>query len=210
MLARCRSLALCILALALVLAGCSGGGGGTAQQSASSATTKVVEPTRTVTATGSAESSVSAETTIPANAKATVYDTVKDASATATFAELLAVAGMDKSLQSTKRYYTLFAPTEGAFAKLPASWLPALRDPANKEKLRVLLRYHLVKATIDSYMMFNIRRLMTYQGGILKISEKKSVGYINGTVMITQGDVRAKNGVVHVIDTVLVPPGFKL
>lgn len=192
------------LAMAFALAGCSLFGQQPSAESGVASNT--VEPTRSVEATV-ATSSV--DTTIASDGSKDVVTTIKASDELSTMGELLDAAGMAKPIGTGKGPYTVFVPTNAAFAKLPAEWLPKLKDPASIEKLRRLLRYHLVRDRIGSEQMFNIRRMMTYEGGVLKITRKGPVGYVNGDVRIIQGDVRGSNGLIYLVDTVMVPPGFK-
>lgn len=112
--------------------------------------------------------------------------------------------------------YTVFAPTNDAFAKLPSGTVDNLTQPQNKAQLTAILTYHVVPGTYSSRrLMHEIRKnkgsyqLKTVQGepltfsmenGMIKITDAKG-----GTAMITTPDVYQSNGVVHVIDAVLMP-----
>ena len=112
--------------------------------------------------------------------------------------------------------FTVFAPTNDAFAKLPAGTVDTLTQPDNKATLTKILTYHVVSGTYDAKkLMKEIKKhggtfeLKTVQGepltlsldgGMIKITDAKG-----GTAMVTTADVFQSNGVVHVIDTVLMP-----
>jgi uncharacterized surface protein with fasciclin (FAS1) repeats len=193
---------LAVAALVMVLlAGCSRGG--SAQQA--STATKTPETTRTAAATGTPTATV--EATITSNGKSAVAVVVKSSAGLSTMQELLAASGLGGPLAG-KSTYTLFAPTNAAFDKLPPGFLDKLKQPADIEKLRTLLRYHLVKGKVPTSQMVNIKRVMTFQGGILQASEKNAKVLLNGNVVVVQHDIAASNGYVDTIDTVLVPKGF--
>ena len=103
--------------------------------------------------------------------------------------------------------FTVFAPTDAAFAALPAGTLDNLLKPENKDKLAAILKYHVVSGRVMSTDLSNGMKAGTVQG------EKVKVWIRNGTVKINDAkvvaaDVRAKNGVVHVIDKVILPPNL--
>jgi uncharacterized surface protein with fasciclin (FAS1) repeats len=198
MRARVMLSAIAVLA-ALGIAGCARPA--TTQQPASTTSTTV--PTESVTVT----QSPSAETSIGSDGKATIAVVVKSSPQVSTMAELLAASGLAKSLGG-KGPYTLFVPTNAAFEKLPAGWLDKMKQPGGLEKLRTLLRAHLVKDKVPTSQMITIRRVMTYQGSVLKITSKGETVTLDGTVNIVQPDVPASNGVIDVTDAVIIPKGF--
>jgi uncharacterized surface protein with fasciclin (FAS1) repeats len=100
--------------------------------------------------------------------------------------------------------FTVFAPTDAAFAKLPAGTLEVLLKPENREKLRAILTYHVVMGRVTSQDAMKLDSAKTVEGGSLAIR------VVNGGVMVnnahvTKADIEASNGVIHVIDTVLLP-----
>lgn len=113
-------------------------------------------------------------------------------------------AGLEKTLEG-KGPYTVFAPTDEAFSKLPAGTVDSLLKPENKAKLRAILLYHVVPGDVTSAQVAQMTSAKTAEGASLKISAE------NGTVMVddakvVKADIPASNGVIHVIDTVLMPP----
>lgn len=97
--------------------------------------------------------------------------------------------------------FTVFAPSDEAFSKLPKKTLDAaLQDP---EALRAILTYHVVPGRYTSDMLEGIDALKTIQGSPLKIDT--SLGVRAGAAQVVKADVEARNGVIHVIDTVLLP-----
>jgi uncharacterized surface protein with fasciclin (FAS1) repeats len=106
---------------------------------------------------------------------------------------------------SGKGPFTVFAPTNEAFAALPAGTLDDLLKPANKAKLVAILTYHVIPAKIESSALAGkkLTSPATLQGGSLKVDGTHGVKINDATV--TAADVKASNGVIHVIDKVLMP-----
>lgn len=98
--------------------------------------------------------------------------------------------------------FTVFAPTDDAFAKLPEGTLEALLQ--DKDKLTKILTYHVVKGNVMSKDVAKINAAGTLQGALLRIDASKGVRVNDAKVV--NADLRARNGVIHVIDTVLLPP----
>jgi uncharacterized surface protein with fasciclin (FAS1) repeats len=115
----------------------------------------------------------------------------------------LGLAGKTAMLKE-KGPYTVFAPTDEAFGKLPPGMLQDYLKPENKEKLGKLLTYHITSGAITSKQL-TTTKLPTVNGATLDIK------VTNGEVMVndahvTKADVKASNGVIYVIDKVLLPP----
>jgi uncharacterized surface protein with fasciclin (FAS1) repeats len=109
---------------------------------------------------------------------------------------------------SGKGPFTVFAPTDAAFAKLPAGTLDALlKDP---KKLASILTYHVVsgKVMAADVIKGNGAKPATLNGAALDIAVKNGAVFVNGA-RVTTADVVASNGVIHVIDTVVLPPAAK-
>ena len=116
-------------------------------------------------------------------------------------------AGLADALMGTGPF-TVFAPTDAAFAKLPAGTLEALlKDPV---KLAAILKYHVVsgKVMAADVIKGNGAKPTTLNGAALDITVKGGKVYVNGA-MVTVADVGASNGVIHVIDAVVLPPAGK-
>jgi len=134
--------------------------------------------------------------TIPATAdKAGTFKTLLAAAKAAGLVEVLAG---DKPL-------TVFAPTDEAFAKLPAGTVESLLKPENKEKLAAILKYHVVPGRVFSNEVLSKSDLKSVQGGMLTAEMKNGVATIAGANLIAT-DIDAANGVIHVIDAVMLPP----
>ena len=99
--------------------------------------------------------------------------------------------------------FTVFAPTDAAFAKLPAGTLEDLLKPENKDKLVAILTYHVVAGKV---MAADVKtgKVATVQGGEVSLKVKKGAVTIDGANVVAT-DVAADNGVIHVIDTVILP-----
>ena len=101
--------------------------------------------------------------------------------------------------------FTVFAPTDAAFGDLPAGTLDDLLLPQNKSALAGVLTYHVVSGRVTAAEVVNLTSATTVQGATLDISVDAGNVFING-VQVIQTDVEASNGVIHVIDGVLLPP----
>ena len=124
-----------------------------------------------------------------------------------TFKTLLAAAkaaGLVEVLSGDKPL-TVFAPTDEAFAKLPAGTVESLLKPENKEKLAAILKFHVVAGRVFSNEVLSKSELKTVQGGMLTAKVKNGAATINGATLVTT-DIDASNGVIHVIDSVMLPP----
>jgi len=100
--------------------------------------------------------------------------------------------------------FTVFAPTDDAFAKLPAGTLENLLKPENKEKLRSILTYHVVAGKVMAKDVIHLRSAKSVEGESVKITAGASGVMVNNAHVI-KTDIAASNGVIHVIDTVLLP-----
>ena len=101
--------------------------------------------------------------------------------------------------------FTVFAPTNEAFAALPAGTLETLLKPENKDQLVSILTYHVVSGKVMSTDLSDGMKANTVNGAPIEIGVSKSGVTINGA-NVTAADISAKNGVVHVIDRVILPP----
>lgn len=98
--------------------------------------------------------------------------------------------------------FTVFAPTDEAFAKLPAGTVQALLQ--DKEKLTAILTYHVVPGRVSSSDVVNLDSAQTVNGQSLSIKVKDGKVWIDNATVIT-ADIEASNGIIHVIDTVVLP-----
>jgi uncharacterized surface protein with fasciclin (FAS1) repeats len=111
-------------------------------------------------------------------------------------------AGLVDTL-SGKGPFTVFAPTNAAFAKLPAGTVESLLKPENKDKLTAILTYHVVSGKVLAADVVKLKSADTVNGKAVTINTANGVKVNNANVTAT--DVKASNGVIHVIDTVLIP-----
>lgn len=100
--------------------------------------------------------------------------------------------------------FTVFAPTNVAFAKLPAGTVENLLKPENKAQLVAVLTYHVVPGKVMSKDLKNGQKAKTVQGSEVTVTLKDGKAMINNAT-VTAADIEASNGVVHVIDTVILP-----
>ena len=134
---------------------------------------------------------------------ADVVDTAIKAGKFKTLVAAVKAAGLVKTLKG-KGPFTIFAPTDDAFAKLPKGTLESLLKPQNKEKLKSILTYHVVAAKVPSKDVSTTKvKMVNGQKANLKVKNKKVT--INGANVIAV-DIMASNGVIHVIDSVILPP----
>jgi|APDOM4702015118_1054815.scaffolds.fasta_scaffold18709_2 uncharacterized surface protein with fasciclin (FAS1) repeats len=138
----------------------------------------------------------------PAASEADIVSTAVAAGQFKTLASLLQAAGLVDTLK-TGGPFTVFAPTDEAFAKVPQSTLDALAaDPA---KLKAVLLYHVVQGNVPSSEAAKLTSAKTLNGASISIKVQGGSVFINNAKVVT-ADVAASNGVIHVIDTVLLPP----
>ena len=113
-------------------------------------------------------------------------------------------AGLDGTLSGSGPY-TVFAPNNAAFDKLPKGALAGLTRPESKDKLKGLLTYHVIASRLLGADLRDGQELTTMNGEKIKISVKDGKVMINNDTVVTP-DVISSNGVTHIIDTVLMPP----
>jgi uncharacterized surface protein with fasciclin (FAS1) repeats len=140
--------------------------------------------------------------TPPPAAASTIVDVAKAAGGFSTLLAAVDAAGLTSTL-SGPGPFTVFAPTDEAFAKIPKADLDALL--ADKAKLTAVLTYHVVSGKVLAKDVGGLTKATTVQGKDLPIDTKSGVKVGGATVVKT--DIEASNGVIHVIDTVLMPPG---
>jgi len=132
-----------------------------------------------------------------------IVETALDAGSFNTLATALKATGLDKTL-SKKGPFTVFAPTDDAFAKLPKGTVQSLLKPENRDTLTAILTYHVVAGQYKANAVTNLGGLTTVNG------QRLDFGSTNGGVMIdsaavTSTDIMASNGIIHVIDSVMMP-----
>lgn len=100
--------------------------------------------------------------------------------------------------------FTVFAPTNAAFAKLPAGTVESLLEPANKQQLVDILTYHVVAGKVYAKDVVELTEATTVNGADISIAVTEAGVQINNAIVVTT-DIKAANGVIHVIDTVILP-----
>jgi uncharacterized surface protein with fasciclin (FAS1) repeats len=129
-----------------------------------------------------------------------IVDTAVAAGSFKTLVAAVTAAGLVETLKGTGPF-TVFAPTDEAFAKLPAGTVEALLGDI--PKLTAILTYHVVAGKVTAGQVVELTEAKTVQGSMVKVDAKNGV-MINNAKVVT-ADVMASNGVIHVIDTVLIP-----
>ena len=188
-----RTIALLVPALAVAIAACSSA----ASPSAAPTTVPAATPAPTTAAPSTAPS---------ASAAAMTKDIVETATEAGSFKTLLTAvkaAGLVETLQG-KGPFTVFAPTDAAFAALPAGTLDGLlKDPA---ALKKILLYHVVSGAVTADKVVGLTSATSVEGSPIAISVKDGSVYLNDSAKVVTPDVMASNGVIHVIDKVILPP----
>lgn len=131
-----------------------------------------------------------------------IVDTAVAAGSFKTLAAALTAADLVTTLKGAGPF-TVFAPTDEAFAKLPPGTVESLLKPENKAKLRRILTYHVVAGTVMAADVVKLTSAKAVSGDTLTIKTMGGVMVDNAKVVKT--DIKASNGVIHVIDTVLLP-----
>ncbi len=103
--------------------------------------------------------------------------------------------------------FTVFAPTDEAFAKLPKGTLEKLLKPENKAALQKILTYHVVSGAVESKSLKS-GRVKTVEGNQVDVGVSRTGRIRVNKSRVIQADIKASNGVIHVIDSVLLPPGM--
>ena len=132
-----------------------------------------------------------------------IVDTAVGAGSFKTLAAALQAAGLVETLKGSGPF-TVFAPTDEAFAKLPAGTVENLLKPENKAKLVALLTYHVVPGKVTAAQVMKMNSAKTVQGQTVRIAASNGTVMVNGASVV-KADVAASNGVIHVIDTVIMP-----
>jgi len=136
----------------------------------------------------------------PVAAEKDIVDTAVAAGQFTTLAAALKAAGLIDTLKGPGPF-TVFAPTDAAFAKLPAGTVEALLK--DKAKLTRILTYHVVAGKVMAADVVKLKQAKTVEGSTVSIDASNGVKINDATVV--KADVAASNGVIHVIDTVIMP-----
>lgn len=133
-----------------------------------------------------------------------IVDTAVAAGSFNTLATALKAAGLVDTLKGDGPF-TVFAPTDEAFAKLPEGTVENLLKPENKDKLTAILTYHVVVGKVYAKDVVELSSATTVEGSDIAIEVKDGQVILDGNSTVTKTDIKASNGVIHVIDQVLMP-----
>ncbi|WP_165251324.1 fasciclin domain-containing protein [Paludisphaera soli] len=135
-----------------------------------------------------------------------IVDTAVGAGSFKTLVAAVKAAGLVETLKGDGPF-TVLAPTDEAFAKLPEGTVESLLKPENKDKLIAVLTYHVIpsKAMAADVVKLDGKSVKSVQGGAVKVSVDGKTVMINDAKVI-KADIACSNGVIHVIDTVILPP----
>ena len=136
-----------------------------------------------------------------------IVDTAVAAGSFTTLAKALQAADLVDTLKGAGPF-TVFAPTDEAFAKLPAATLNELLKPENKAQLRRILTYHVVAGRVSSSDVVKLRTAKAVSGDAIAITAGEGTVTVDGA-RVVKADVQASNGLIHVIDTVMLPDEAK-
>jgi len=178
-----------VSSLGLALTAC--GGGEESEEPAAESTT------------GGEMAEAEEETSEPA-ATGDIVDTAAAAGQFQTLIAAVEAAGLVETLRGPGPY-TVFAPTDDAFAALPEGTVDELLLPENRERLVAVLTYHVVSGEVRAEQVVTMDSAETVQGASLPIATEGETVRV-GEATVVQADVDASNGVIHVIDQVLLPP----
>jgi len=137
-------------------------------------------------------------------AEKNIVDTAAAAGQFNTLTAALEAAGLVETLKGAGPF-TVFAPTDEAFSKLPAGTVEGLLKPENKAKLVAILTYHVVPGAVSSADVVKLDEAKTVNGQTIDITATSS-GVMVNDAKVTAADVAASNGTIHVIDKVILPP----
>ncbi len=132
-----------------------------------------------------------------------IVDTAVAAGSFKTLAKALQAAGLIETLKGAGPF-TVFAPTDDAFAKLPEGTLETLLKPENKQKLQRILTYHVVPGKVKASDVVKLQSAKAVSGDTIAIAARNG-GVTVDNARVVQTDIEASNGVIHVIDAVILP-----
>lgn len=139
--------------------------------------------------------------------KKDIVDTAVAAGSFKTLAAALGAAGLVDTLKGPGPF-TVFAPTDAAFEKLPAGTVEMLLKPENKAKLVDILTYHVVAGEVPAAAAMKLKEATALNKKTIKLEVKDGALFLNAS-KVTTADVKASNGIIHIIDAVLMPPAAK-
>lgn len=137
------------------------------------------------------------------HSKKDIVDTAVSAGSFKTLVAAVTAADLAETLKG-EGPFTVFAPTDDAFAKLPAGTVEDLLKPENKDKLTSILTYHVVSGKVMAKDVMTLKEAKTVQGGMVNVSMEADTVMIDNAKVV-KADIECSNGVIHVIDTVIMP-----
>jgi uncharacterized surface protein with fasciclin (FAS1) repeats len=140
----------------------------------------------------------------PVKKKPTIVDIASKGKEYSTLVTALKAADLVDTLAGDGPF-TVFVPTNAAFAKLPKGTLANLLKPENKEQLKKILTYHVVSGAVPSTKLKNGQKVVTLEGSAISVQIKGGKVKVNNA-RVTAANVKATNGIIHVIDRVIMPP----
>ena len=146
-------------------------------------------------------------TQMPLHAQSrTIVATAVSAGSFTTLAKALEAADLVTTLEGPGPF-TVFAPTDEAFAKLPPGTVESLLKPENKAKLRRVLTYHVVSGKVMAADVVKVQTAKALSGDTITVEAHGPTVHVDAS-QVTKADIAASNGVIHVIDTVMLPKGL--
>ena len=155
-------------------------------------------------APAAAPTAMPANTPMPTEAPQTIVDIAVADGRFGTLVEAVVAAGLVETLSGAGPF-TVFAPTDDAFAKLPAGTLEDLLKPENKQMLTDILLYHVVPGSVKAADVVTLTEAETALGKMVTVKVEGDKVFINDAQVIIT-DIVASNGIIHVVDTVILPP----
>jgi uncharacterized surface protein with fasciclin (FAS1) repeats len=133
-------------------------------------------------------------------------DVIANTPSLSTFAEVLDEADLASTLEESGPF-TIFAPSDEAFAALPEATRQELTDDANRDQLRQLLSYHIVPEQLTASQLQSGEVPTTLEGQSVNVEVDPNTSQVTvGNAQVVQPDIQARNGVIHVVDQIILPP----
>lgn len=164
------------------------------------------QPATTSAAATDTPATASAAASGQVSAAGDIVETAKAAGQFSAFLKAVEATNLTQVLKTNKGL-TVFAPTDAAFAALPAGELDRLMQPANRAELQKILTYHVINAQVDSSKIEGAKGPVPTVAGANVVLDGSGEALKVNDATIVQADVRPTNGTLHVIDKVLMPPG---
>jgi len=136
-----------------------------------------------------------------------IVTTAQQAGSFGTLVAAVQAAGLEETLRGPGPF-TVFAPTDAAFAALPAGTVDNLLKPENRDQLRAILTYHVVSGDVRAAQVTGMTSAPSVQGEPIAIAMQDGKVRLNGSATVVTTDIACSNGVIHVIDAVIMPPSM--